>query len=503
MNWESLIDEQSLAKLLPAEYAHFALPVKESLAVFLARLPQRFQAKILAAQLALPATASLSQRLGLLAHSCPVLQKLGQIMARDQRLASELRFELRKLESMSPTVPLEAIESILVEELGPLETKAIELLPPAIAEASVAVVIPFRDKSQPTQAEGVFKVLKPGIVDRLNLELDVLSQVGQHLDNRLSELQIPQLDFQDTFDQVRAKLLGELRLDEEQRHLASAARFYADQPEIHIPTVFDHCTPRVTAMERIIGEKVTDHPFLLSAEKHDLTNLIARAMITRPILSRNEQALFHCDPHAGNLFITPDARLAILDWSLVGFLGEAERIALVQVMLAAIRMRPDKMAATILGLDVRKQCDQIVLATCIDQWLRKIRQGQLPGLSWLVGLLDEAAQSARLSMSADMLMFRKTLLTLSGVMSEIGADDFNLDEVLLCEFLHNSVREWPTRWLATPCSRAFATRLSNLDLTEAVLDSPLAICRYWQAIWLDTMERYADCGNSKNNFMNH
>ena len=113
--------------------------------------------------------------------------------------------------------------------------QAIELLPPAIAEASVAVIIPFRDKSSPQQPEGVFKVLKPGIEERLYLELDILTEVGSHLDSRLHDLGIPPIDYQDTFNQVRDKLRCELRLDEEQRHLASATRFFADQPDIVIP----------------------------------------------------------------------------------------------------------------------------------------------------------------------------------------------------------------------------------------------------------------------------
>ena len=345
MNWETLIDEESLASLLPAEYSQFALPFKESLAVFLNHLPQAIQEQLLAQQLALPAEATLSERLGRLAHSCPVLQKLGQILARDQRIAPELRSELSKLESLPSTVPLESIESILRQELGPLESQAIELLPPAIAEASVAVIIPFRDKSSPQQPEGVFKVLKPGIEERLYLELDILTEVGSHLDSRLHDLGIPPIDYQDTFNQVRDKLRCELRLDEEQRHLASATRFFADQPDIVIPALYEHCTPRVTAMERLFGEKVTDHTFTLSTEKQHLAERIARALIVQPILCSEQQALFHCDPHAGNLFSTNDGRLGILDWSLAGHLGASEREALVQVMLAALSMRSERWLA--------------------------------------------------------------------------------------------------------------------------------------------------------------
>ena len=488
VDWESLIDEGTLAGLLPAEYSHFSLPCKESLVVFLSRLPAEVQEQIFAEQLRLPFDASLSLRLGRMAHSCPVLQKLGQILARDQRIAPELRNELAKLESVPPSVSLEAIQSILVQELGPLEAKALFLLPPAIAEASVAVVIPFQDLSKPQQAEGVFKVLKPGIEDRLHLELDILSDVGLHLDSRLHELGIPPINYQDTFHQVRDKLRGELRLEEEQRHLQNAASFYAKQPEIQIPTLFDHCTRRITAMERVFGEKVTEHSFQLPAEKTHLANLVAKALIVRPILCPEPQALFHCDPHAGNLFSTHDGRLAILDWSLSGFLGAHERAALVQVMLAAVSLNPERIISTLLSLDLRGECNEPPLRACVHDWLKKMRNGHLPGLSWLVGLLDDAVQRSRLSMSSELLMFRKSLLTLSGVLSEIGAENFNLDRVLLFEFLRSSMLEWPSRWVSSPNSRDYATRISNLDITETLLSSPLIVGRYWQAALRDLIE---------------
>ena len=52
--------------------------------------------------------------------------------------------------------------------------------------------------------------------------------------------------------------------------------------------------------------------------------------------------MFHSDPHAGNLFLTDENRLAMLDWSLVGCLGEAEREAIVQIMLAAVTLQPKR-----------------------------------------------------------------------------------------------------------------------------------------------------------------
>ena len=50
---------------------------------------------------------------------------------------------------------------------------------------------------------------------------------------------------------------------------------------------------------------------------------MVRALICSSDLLARKPAMFHGDPHAGNLFLTDDNRLAILDWSLVGSLGSA------------------------------------------------------------------------------------------------------------------------------------------------------------------------------------
>jgi ubiquinone biosynthesis protein len=484
-SWDGLIDEQALALLLPDAYAHFARPIKESLVVFLSGLPQSSQVQILAEQAGLPLSTTISERLGLLASNCPALHKLGQVLARDRRLAPELRQQLRKLESMPPTVPLEAIQAILLRELGPFERRGITLLPPAIAEASVAVVIPFRESGNRLPQGGVFKILKPGIEERLHRDLELLGRVGSHLDERCVELRLPQLDYRSAFEQVRDKLCCEVRLDLEQRQLIEAHACYAKEPEVQIPRLLDHCTPRVTAMERVMGRKVTDHLLNLSGEKHRLANLVTRALITRPLFSRDGQALFHSDPHAGNLLYTTDGRLAILDWSLAGFLGEGERVAMVQIMLAAVTLNRPKIVSVLNSLAEQKIVDPVALGRVVDNWLWRMQRGHFLGLSWIVGLLDEATQTAGLRLVADLMLFRKSLLTLEGVIGELGANDFQIDSVVLSEFARHFGAELLDRCIFNPTSRAFATRISNVDLVETLLTAPMAVTNYWLAALAD------------------
>ena len=75
-------------------------------------------------------------------------------------------------------------------------------------------MIPFQrtDEAGKYEPEGVFKVLKPGIDERLEFELELLGQVGSYLDERCEALKIPHLDYEEAFEQVREKLLWEIRL---------------------------------------------------------------------------------------------------------------------------------------------------------------------------------------------------------------------------------------------------------------------------------------------------
>lgn len=495
LDWNLILDESALAAVFPGEYARFVRPIREGLIVFLDGLPETYQAEILDRQASLPTDATISHRLATLARDCPVLHKLGQVLARDQRLAPQLREHLRELESLEPVVSDVTISQVVARELGPLDRLGIRLVPPAIAEASVAVVIPFEpaeENGSNCKRRGVLKVLKPGIEERLGLELDLLGRVGSHLDERCEELKIPRLDYEDAFEQIREKLANEIRLDHEQQHLVEAARFYADEPRVHIPALLEFCTPRVTAMERISGWKVTDHHPRGRCGRRQLAELVVREMIARPMFSLAARPLFHGDPHAGNLFLTDENRLAILDWSLVGSINHRERVAIAKIIQYAVMFEPTGIAAVLENLGQRKPTLRPKLITAIERAIRRVRQGTLPGLRWLVELLDDAAHTAGLRVSADLMVLRKSLHTLEGVVAEIAGAPFRIDDVLLADFMGHFAAELPQRFAASLESREFATRLSNLDLAQTWLASPLALARFWMGQSFDMLNACCD-----------
>lgn len=475
IDWNILIDEADIASVLPAAYAHYRRPIKRALTVFLEGLSAAQQQAVLQDQAMLPPAATVSERVGQLVRSCPALHKLGQTLARDRRLLPELRMQLQRLESLPPSIPSHVIGAILTRELGPLDRLGVALDFPALAEASVAVVVPFRATGRD---QGVFKILKPGIEERLEHELGLLERVGTCLDEECEALGVPRLDYRDTAAGLVERLRHEVRLDIEQRHLASAGATYANEQRILIPALFPFCTQRVTAMERVHGVKVTDHRFDGDDERRACGELLVGSLVARPILSVGDGVLFHGDPHAGNLLFTRDRRLAILDWSLATTLDEGRRVALVQLALGAVTLDAARIAEAFVVLSEPGTVHLPTVMPVIDAALAQLRKVGLPGLLWLIDLLDSTVQVG-VRFDATMLLMRKMLLTLEGVIADLGADRTCIDTVLLGDFFASIAMEWPYRWLAPPNSRAFATRLSNADLAGVAMRMPQAAIRYW------------------------
>ncbi len=479
--WDLLISENMLTAVLPVAYRHYLQPIRNGLILFLESLPEQTQLEILAQQASLPANASAEERLTRLARTCPSLHKLGQTLARDHRLPSEFRRHLQQLESLPPAIPFPELERLLEQELGPLHRLGITLHAPALAEASVAVVVPFRShhSSRGRPRAGVFKILKPGIEERLQREMATFSRIGACLDQTCHDLGLPHLDYQELLEQVRKKLEQETRLELEQCHLRQAAALYENDHRILIPALLEPCTPRVTAMQRVTGHKITDPGVVCPLESHRIAETAVAALITKPVFSENVDTFFHGDLHPGNLFITDDRRLAVLDWSLVGTITELERVAIAQILLGATTLQPVRVAAATAQLAVQPPANPAALHAVAAAWINRIRRGAFPGLSWLVGMLDDAVQSASLRLRSDLLLFRKTFHALEGTLADIGSTAAETDWALTRQFLDHLAREWPLRWLTPATSRAFSTRLSNADLAEWTSALPFSAMQIW------------------------
>ncbi|MFP5405313.1 MAG: AarF/UbiB family protein [Gammaproteobacteria bacterium] len=477
---EALLESLGVDDLVPRSLDRWRPLVAEGVLFFLQGLSPERHAEIWAAQLALSDTADAGQRLVALLTQCPTLHKLGQVVARHQGLPAELRKRLTALESLAAATPMADVLASIHRELpaGALVTIGAE----ALAEASVAVVVPFTWEEEGALRHGVFKVLRPGVESRLAQELSVWLELGGFLERRGLELGRPALDYRDTLDSVRELLASEVRLDGEQANLAAAAELYADEPRVQVPGLLPWCTPRMTAMERVFGTKVTDAA-VSHAAREAMADALVSALLARPFWNRTDPALFHADPHAGNLFATDDGRVALLDWALVGRLSKAHREAVVDAALGGLTLDAARTCRAIASLGTLAPDDR-VLRAAVERGLQRVRQLSLPGFDWLVTILDEVASQTEAGFRDDLILFRKAWFTLAGVLHDV-AGQRGADGPLIEAGLQRFAAELPERMLAPFGSRHFATHVSNADLMTLWMTSGLVPQRYWRGVARD------------------
>ena len=319
-----MLDAIDFDALIPDAYKVYAPVFETAVRAFVGGLPEARLWEIAAVQADLGDDADPGERLVALARCCPVLHKIGQVMARDRHLDPGLTERLQTLEVLPPSADLDDLLPAIEREIGPLAHLRVIVDEPPLAEASVAVVVPFRRDG----IEGVFKLRKPGIEARMAEDTAALDAVGRALDAGAAKLGVPALAYPDVLAEAGRLLAAELRFDLEQARLAEAAVTFDSRPEIVVPEVYPElCSTRLTAMERLFGDKLTDAGGVPSRT----ADLLIETLLAEPLWSGDADALFHGDPHAGNLIWTEEGRLGLLDWSLAGTLTKAERVGLTGV----------------------------------------------------------------------------------------------------------------------------------------------------------------------------
>ncbi len=172
-----------LDTLVPESARQWRPLVADALQFFFSRLSDARLAAKIAEQIEMAADTPPERRLILLISKMPGLQKIGQVLARNRRLAPALRRELTRLENgMSDMSPEEVRGRIEAELGGRLAQYQVELDAGILSEASVSAVMRFSWNNPNREREhGVFKVLKPYVPDCFGEDMALLQELGNYL----------------------------------------------------------------------------------------------------------------------------------------------------------------------------------------------------------------------------------------------------------------------------------------------------------------------------------
>lgn len=267
----------------------------------------------------------------------PVYIKLGQwLSSRADILPQPYMEELSKLQDAVPPAPFESVLPAMEAGLGgPVSERFDRIEREAFSGASLGQVY----LAEAAGRRLVVKVRRPGIEGVVERDLGVLKRVLP-LAMRFVD---PNLRFsaRAMLAQFAETIREEMDYAVELENLRQIRANMRPYPGVVVPEAYPELSSgNVLTMEYVPGTKVTDIAELdrLGIDRRKLVTDIHRIFFT--MLLRH--AVFHADPHPGNLSVAPDGRLILYDYGMVGRLDGETRMQLVRLYLALVDKDPSR-----------------------------------------------------------------------------------------------------------------------------------------------------------------
>jgi len=280
----------------------------------------------------------------------PAFVKFGQMMSmRPDLIPQALILELRKLQENVHALPFSEMRPVLDESLGQPHGKLLADFDETPAASASLAQVYFARLHAGGRAVAV-KVQKPGIGKTIEIDLGLAAWFAGQLDRRIERFR--PYDLPSIVREVRKGVLRELdfRLEAGNQAYFNAVNPYPDK--VFAPEVIKELSSeRVLVMERVVGTSVgacrRPKERMEELAANGATSLIHQVLV---------DGFFHADPHAGNVIVTHDDRLAFIDWGMVGHLTPRLRHALADFWIAAVEQDAERLvriAAELASSDAR------------------------------------------------------------------------------------------------------------------------------------------------------
>jgi predicted unusual protein kinase regulating ubiquinone biosynthesis (AarF/ABC1/UbiB family) len=351
----------------------------------------------------------------------PCFIKLGQLLStRPDLLPADYIQALSRLQDTVQPVPPERIVQIVQTELrAPIDELFQEFEQQPLATASMAQVhrAVLRDGT-----EVAVKVQRPGVRQRIEIDLEVLREIAQFAGRhtafgaryRLVEM----------VRELEISLSQELDFRIEAENTRRIGRQIAGFSRLCTPNVFPQYTSsRVLTLSFLQGRHLAE----VSAEEiqaHDPKG-IASDLLSAYMKQIAIDGVFHCDPHPGNILLTDDGRLALMDFGMVGRFDAGQKDKMILFLLAFSERLGERVAETYLDMIQQPpDLDQHGFTQDISALVSRYHDmsGGRLGLGSALLDLTRLAYQNRVPVPSSMTLLGKTMLNLDGAIAVLSPE---------------------------------------------------------------------------------
>lgn len=256
----------------------------------------------------------------------PAYIKLGQFLAtRPDVFGVETTNDLSRLKDKLPAFAVDLAEAQLKREFGEAADSLFPKLSPAIAAASIAQV----HRIETEDGARAVKILRPGIEKAILKEMGAMRRAAatveqiDHASRRLRPVAF--------IDTVATAMEKELDLRLEAGGASEFSEIAMDGEIFSVPDVdWQRTGKSVLTTQWIDGIPLTDTGRLATHQfdRKDLAMRVTQGFLKAAI----HHGVFHADMHEGNMILSPDNRLYLIDFGIVGRIGRAERRFLAEIL---------------------------------------------------------------------------------------------------------------------------------------------------------------------------
>lgn len=272
----------------------------------------------------------------------PTFIKLGQLLSTRMDLLPPAYTEaLSRLQDDVEPITAEEVEQVFCDELG-VDTRTAFASFDHVPLASASLGQVHRAELRSGRSV-VVKVQRPDIRQRIADDMEALAELAQWLDDHTDVGR--RFAFRELLDEFDRSLRDELDYKREAANLVRLARIVRPYEHLEVPLPVDDFTSgRVLTMDYVPGRKVTSiGPYArteMEIEGAELADQLFKAYLDQILV----EGFFHADPHPGNVSLTDDGRLALLDLGMVARIPTRLQDVLVKLLVAVSDGRGEEAA---------------------------------------------------------------------------------------------------------------------------------------------------------------